>query len=177
MFVDAGVFLPSYPLARSGWKMKRAWITGYVSLIAVPAFACICVPPPSPAKWYAIHHGQPTFAGLAMSVDTVPDVLRQGGGKPILDAEGNAMPVTVEKVVFRAEEPFEGIKTEYVEVYGSGTTCDYHLSAGTRYLVYGWLGEDGKIRTAKCTRTGPLSEVDKDLRFLRSRKSRRRFPR
>jgi len=112
-----------------------------------------------------------------MSVETVPDVLRQGGGKPILDAEGNAMPVSVEKVVFRAEEPFEGIKTEYVDVYGSGTTCDYHFSVGTRYLVYGWLGEDGKIRTAECTRTGPLSEVDKDIGFLHSRKSRRRFSR
>ena len=157
--------------------MKRAWIVGYLSLIAVPAFACICVSPPSLAEWYAIHDGQPTFVGLAMSVETVPDVLRQGGGKPLLDAEGNAMPVTVEKVVFRAEEPFEGTKTEYVEVYGSGTTCDYHFSVGTRYLVYGWLGEDGEIRTAKCTRTALLSEVDKDLRFLRSRKGRRRLPR
>ena len=144
-------------------------------LIAVPASACICITQPSVAKWYAIHHGQPTFVGLAMSVETVPDVVRQGGGKPLLDAEGNAMPVTVEKAVFRAEEAFEGIRTEYVEVYGSGTTCDYHFSVGTRYLVYGWLGEDGKIRTA--ARTAPLSEVDKDLRFLRSRKSRKRFPR
>lgn len=116
----------------------------WLCLIAVPAFACICVSPPGPAKWYAIHHGQPTFVGLVVSVETVPDVLRQGGGKPLLDAEGNPTTVTVQKVVFRTEEVFEGIKTENVEVYGSGTTCDY-----TSALVVSIWCTAGLVRTAR----------------------------
>jgi len=152
--------------------MKTARIRYLMLFVAVPAFAYVCHPPSSPSAWYAIHQGQPTFVGIAISMETVSDVVRQGGGKPLLDASGRAQPVTVQKVTFRAEESFEGIKTQHVDVYGSGTSCDYHFSVGTRYLVYGWLGEDGKIRTA--ARTAPLSEANKDLKFLRSLKTRAR---
>ena len=74
----------------------------------------------------------------------------------------------MQKVTFCVEEPFEGINTRAVEVYGSGTTCDYHFTIGSRYLVYGWIGEGGKVRAGKCTRTRLLNEADADLKFLRS---------
>ena len=79
----------------------------------------------------------------------------------------------VEKVTFRIEKSFEGVKSQIVEVYGSGTTCDYPFTVGTRYLVYGWLGADGTIRTALCTRTAPLNQAAVDLKFLWSLKARR----
>ena len=145
-------------------------------LISLPAFACICTVSTSPPEWYEIHHGQPTFVGVAVSVESVSDVLRQGGGTPLLDESGKPTPVTVQKVTFRVEESFEGIKAQMAEVYGSGTTCDYHFTFGSRYLVYGWLGQDGKIRTAKCTRTAPLNEAQQDLKFLRSLKKQRALP-
>lgn len=79
-------------------------------LISLPAFSCICTVSASPSEWYEIHHGQPTFAGVAVSVESVSDVLRQGGGTPLLDGSGQPTPVTVQKVTFRVEESFEGIK-------------------------------------------------------------------
>ena len=92
----------------------------------------------------------------------------------VLDSSGNPDPASlVQKVTFRVEEYFEGISAEMVDVYGSGTTLDYHFAAGNRYLVYGWLGKDRKIRTGKCTRTAPSSDAKEDLKFLRSLKNRR----
>jgi hypothetical protein len=142
-------------------------------LLSVPAFACICVVPRTPSEWYAVHHGQPTFRGVATSVASVPDVVRMGGGEPILDSSGEPTPARIQRVTFRVEESFEGVKTHDIEVYGFGTTCDYHFIAGQKYLVYGWVGEDGKIRTSMCTRTALFSEAPEDIKFLRSMKNRR----
>jgi hypothetical protein len=154
--------------------MRRAIIfLILVFVIADLAFPCVCTVPRTPSEWYKIHHGQPTFVGVAVSVDDVSDVVRQGGGKPLLDASGKPMAVTVRRATFHIEEAFEGIKTQTIEVYGSGTTCDYHFAVGTRYLVYGWLGVDGKIRSGLCTRTAPATEAAEDLKFLHALKRRR----
>jgi hypothetical protein len=122
--------------------------------ISISAFAS-CVEPSTPCEWYAVHHGQPTFVGMAVSEETVSDVL-------------GLVPVTVQKVTFRVEEPFESTTSKTVDVYGSGTTNDFHFKVGVRYLVYGFRDNDGKIRTGKCTRTAPVSEATEDLSFLRS---------
>lgn len=34
--------------------------------------------------------------------------------------------------------------------------------------MYGWQGEDGSIRTGRCTRTAPVTEAGDDTSFLRS---------
>ena len=143
-----------------------------VLLPSFPAAACICIVPRTPSEWYAVHRGQPTFVGLAISVESRLDVVRMEGGKPLLDSSGKTRATTIQKVTFSVEESFEGVKTHEVEVYGFGTTCDYHFVAGQKYLVYGWLGLDGKIRTSICTRTAPLSGATDDRNFLRSLKSR-----
>lgn len=151
--------------------MQGSGLFAYLILIlSVPAVACICHEPPTPSAWYKIHHGQPTFVGVAISVENVVDVVRMGGGKPLLDASGRAIPASVQKVTFQVEESFDGIKSHAVEVYSSGTTCDYIFAVGSRYLVYGWIGEDRKMRTANCTRTRLSSEAKQDLKFLRSLK-------
>jgi len=74
----------------------------------------------------------------------------------------------VPKVTFRVEEAFEDTPDTTVDVYGFGTVNDFYFQVGTRYLVYGFRGKDGKIRTAKCTRTAPVSEAGEDISFLRS---------
>ena len=119
----------------------------------------LCFEPPTPCEWYAIHHGQPAFIGTAISEETVPDVPKVGE---------HASPVTVQKVTFSVEEPFEETPNKLVTVYGSGTTNDFHFKVGVEYLVYGFREKDGKIRTGKCTRTAPVSEAAEDIRFLRS---------
>jgi hypothetical protein len=126
--------------------------------ISINAFA-LCFEPSTPCEWYAAHHGHPTFVGTAVSEETVSDVLGLGD---------QVIPVTVQKVTFRVEEPFESTPGETVDVYGSGTTNDLRFKVGIRYLVYGFRGKDGKIRTGKCTRTAPVSEAPEDLSFLRS---------
>jgi len=125
--------------------------------ISISAFA-LCVEPSTPCEWYAVHHGQPTFVGMAVSEETVSEVLGLGE---------HVTPVTVQKVTFRVEEPFESTPSKTVDVYGSGTTNDLRFKVGVRYLVYGFRGKDGKIRTGKCTRTAPLAEAAEDLSFLR----------
>jgi len=100
----------------------------------------LCFEPSTPCDWYASHHGQPTFVGMAVSESTVSDVLRLGD---------RAIPVTVQKVTFKVEEPFESPPGETVDVYGSGTTNDLRFQVGVRYLIYGFRGKDGKIRTGQ----------------------------
>jgi hypothetical protein len=126
--------------------------------IPLNAFA-LCFEPPKPCSWYAVHHGQPTFIGTAVSEETVPDAVEFGG---------HEVHVTEQKVTFNVEEPFDGVSKKTATVYGEGTTNDFHFKLGERYLVYGWRERDGKIRTAKCTRTAPVSEAAEDIRFLRS---------
>jgi hypothetical protein len=138
-------------------KFTLALASLFIS-ISISAFAT-CVEPSTPCEWYAVHHGQPTFVGTALSEEEVPDVLQLGE---------HTIPVTVQKVTFRVEEPFEDTPGTTVDVYGSGTTNDFHFRVGTRYLVYGFRGKNGKIRTGKCTRTAPVSEAAEDLSFLRS---------
>jgi hypothetical protein len=118
----------------------------------------LCFVPSSPCAWYAVHHGQPTFIGTAVSVERVSNVLH---------SVRQATPVTVQKVIFKVEEPFEDSPSSSITVYGTGTTDDFQFEAGVRYLVYGWRGEDERVRTGKCTRTAPVSDAANDIRFLR----------
>lgn len=138
---------------RSALTLASVFLSISISAVA------LCFEPSTPCEWYAVHHGQPTFVGMAVSEETVSDVLVLGE---------HVTPVTVQKVTFRIEEPFESTPSKTVDVYGSGTTNDLRFKVGVRYLVYGFRGKDGKIRTGKCTRTAPVSESVEDLTFLRS---------
>jgi hypothetical protein len=140
------------------WLKSASTLFSLVLSSSISAFA-LCSEPSTPCEWYAVHHGHPTFVGKAVSEETVSDVL--GLGERII-------PVTVQKVTFRVEESFEDTPGKTVDVYGSGTTNDLRFKVGIRYLVYGFRGKDGKIRTGKCTRTAPVSEATQDLGFLRS---------
>ena len=140
-------------------RMKSEPILASI-VLSIPLNAlALCFEPPRPCSWYASHHGQPTFVGTAVSEDSVPDVLELGS---------HNIQVTVQRVTFNVDETFDGASSSTVTVYGNGTTNDFHFKVGERYLVYGWRQKDGKIRTAKCTRTAPVSEAAEDLAFLRS---------
>ncbi len=123
-----------------------------------------CLLPLTPCEWYAFHHGQPTFIGTALSDETVSDAIQRGE---------KTLHITVQKVTFRVEEPFEDMPNTTVDVYGFGTINDFGFQVGTRYLVYAFRGKDGKIRTQKCTRTAPVNEAADDISFLRSLSTRR----
>ena len=124
----------------------------------------LCFLPGTPCQWYAQHHSQPTFIGTAVAAESVPDVLHLD----VLHRGERALPVTVQKVTFKVEEPFEDTPSTTMTVYGVGTTNDFHFKVGVQYLVYGWREKDGKVRTEKCTRTAPVVEAADDLRFLRT---------
>jgi hypothetical protein len=122
--------------------------------IPLNTFAMCAVPPP--CIRYAFHHGEPTFIGIVLSEQTVPDVIEFGP------------PRTVQGVTFRVEEPFDGTPGTTEVVYGEGIVYDLHFKVGDRYLVTGSRGKDGKIRTSRCTGTAPVSEAAEDIRFWRS---------
>lgn len=142
----------------------RLLIISAICLSFPSSASALCFESPRPCTWYAFHHGQPTFIGRAVSEETVPDVLRLGN---------HELQVTVQKVTFNVEERFEGTLATTETVYGEGTTNDFHFKVGEKYLVYGWREKDGKIRTAKCTRTTVVSQAEEDLNFLRSLPTRR----
>lgn len=131
-----------------------------VIYLSVPlGLFALCFESPKPCTWYAAHHGQPTFIGTAVSQEMVPDVLEIGS---------HELRVTVQKVRFNVEETFDGAPAKTETVYGEGTTNDFHFSVGEKYLVYGWREKNGKIRTARCTRTSVLSHAKEDIEFPRS---------
>lgn len=132
--------------------------------VSTSVFACNCAVAATPCEFDAGHHGQTAFLGVAVSAATVSDVVEFGG---------RARHATVQKVTFRVEEAFENTPGKLVDVYGWGTTCDLRFTLGTRYLVYGFRGNDGKIRTDRCTRTAKASDAAEDLRFLRGLPSSR----
>lgn len=109
--------------------------------------------------WYAFHHGQPTFIGTVLLEETVEDMREFGE---------HVSPVTVQKVTFEVEEAFEGTSGKTEVVYGLGSIMDLHFKVGDQYLVYGFRGKDGKIRTDRCARTAPVGDAAEDIRFLRS---------
>lgn len=79
-------------------RMKSETVLASICLsIPLQVFA-MCLKPSRPCTWYAVHHGQPTFIGTAISEETVPDVLEFGG---------HDLHVTVQKVTFNVEEPFD----------------------------------------------------------------------
>jgi hypothetical protein len=140
-------------------RIKTTALLASICLSIPPHALALCLEPPRPCSWYAVRHGQPTFIGTVTSEKTVPDVL---------DLGGHEIRVTVEKATFNVEESFDGESSKTETVFGEGTTNDFHFNVGERYLVYGFRGKDGRIRTAKCTRTAPASKAAEDMRFLRS---------
>lgn len=80
---------------------------------------CVCVhlcPAADSCSFYSSHPGQPRLSAWSFPPEDVQDLLKVGGGKPVVENAGNTMQVTLQKVVFRVEEPFEGIEDRYVEV-------------------------------------------------------------
>jgi hypothetical protein len=74
---------------------------------------------------------------------------------------------------FRIEETLLGTEKAEVDVFGEGTTCDYHFKEGGRYLVYAYRSQDGTtLHTNICSGTAPVSESLEHLRYLRGVKQR-----
>src|SRR6185437_13647783 len=86
-----------YSAARVSQMNSARTLAALFFSISIGAFG-ISFEPRTPCEWYAVHHGLPTFVGMAVSDETVSDVLRIGE---------HVIPVTVQKVTFRVEEPFE----------------------------------------------------------------------
>lgn len=69
---------------------------------------------------------------------------------------------------FKVEEAFRGVAGAELEVYGGGSTCDYHFKQGERYLVYASQEEGGTtLYTNLCSGTAPLSKSQAGLDYLR----------
>ena len=74
---------------------------------------------------------------------------------------------------FKVEENLLGTKMAEVDVFGDGTTCDYHFKEGERYLVYAYRSQDGTtLHTNICAGTAPLSESLAHVRYQRALKNR-----
>jgi hypothetical protein len=76
---------------------------------------------------------------------------------------------------FKVREAWKGIKSETVSLFG-GTDCcfcQYEFKVGESYLLYAsvWSTDKDKLGTNICTRTQPVSEAAKDLKYLGKSKS------
>jgi hypothetical protein len=76
-----------YSTARVTWMKSALTLASLFLSISISAFA-LCFEPSTPCEWYSAHHGQPTFVGMAVSEETVSDVL--GPGEHVI-------PVTVQR--------------------------------------------------------------------------------
>jgi hypothetical protein len=69
----------------------------------------------------------------------------------------------------KLDHAYKGIGGTEVQVLtGLGDSdCGYGFRVGEKYLVYAFRNEGNKLETSICTRTGPLSEADEDLDYIR----------
>ena len=74
-------------------------------------------------------------------------------------------------IPFRVTRSYKGASGEVLEVYDAhaGTDCGFGAPIpGTRFFVYGFRGEDGKIYIQACSRTTSLDAAGTDIRFARN---------
>jgi hypothetical protein len=118
------------------------------------AFACQCAGEGKPCEEY--WKASIVFAGLVTGSATV--TLKEGDY------------TTYKRVVdIKVDHAYKGIGGSEVQVLtGMGDSdCGYGFRVGEKYLVYAFRTEDNKLETSICTRTGPLSEADEDLDYIR----------
>jgi hypothetical protein len=74
-------------------------------------------------------------------------------------------------VSFLVKESFRGVNSPELEVTTGmgGGDCGFSFEIGKEYLVYAYLGEEKRLSTGICTRTGLLTKVNEDLGYIRGR--------
>ena len=74
-------------------------------------------------------------------------------------------------IPFRVIRSYKRASDEFLEVYDAhaGTDCGFgEPKPGTKFFVYGFRGEDGKIYIQACSRTASLDAAGADIRFGRN---------
>jgi hypothetical protein len=96
------------------------------------------------------------FLGTVTSVREVTE--RSGDG---------AHAVVSREVAFSVDAAWKGLAAREVLVYtGTGAgDCGFPFEVGKRYLVYGY-GDDDRLGTGVCTRTGGAAEAGKEIEAL-----------
>jgi hypothetical protein len=71
-----------------------------------------------------------------------------------------------DSIKFRMERVWKGEKTGEIEIY-SGAGCDAPFKVGRRYLVFGYLDKDNRLKTDGCMVVlGAFDEHPEELRKL-----------
>ena len=121
-----------------------------IGVLARPASACSCVPPPPPEQ--ALEEAEAVFVGMVTRLDQ-----REPHGR---------LPQV--QVTLRVQRSFKGDLGSTVEIHTatSSAACGFSFREGQRYLVYAHPREDGPrglLATSLCTRTAHLDHAREDL--------------
>jgi hypothetical protein len=128
-----------------------AAVIASLTLSSIPADACSCRPPPSPAA--ARDAADAVFEGRAGT----GTVAKSAG--PGLSPTGMSVPFTVIR-------GFKGVNAgEQVTIATSGSPamCGFPFAAGETYLVYAWREKSGGFGTGLCSRTRKSADATDDF--------------
>src|SRR5688572_28391517 len=116
-----------------GFPLSLVAFLGTVRVLS----ACDCVSPPVAQ---AYRNADAVFVGVVTSIES--------------QAQGS---FRREKTRFRIAMAWRGVVDRAVDVWNSGTSCDYGFKVGEIYLVFArWDSFSNRLRTAVCTRTAPI---------------------
>lgn len=128
-----------------------AAVIASVTLSSIPADACSCRPPVSPAA--ARDAADAVFEGRAGT----PVVAKTAG--PGLSPTGMSVPFTV----LRAVKGVKAGEKLTIATSGSTATCGYPFAAGETYLVYAYRDKNGSLGTGLCSRTRKSADAADDF--------------
>jgi len=124
-----------------------------------PALACVCSNPNLSDREGAAAQFQ--VAAAVFEGEVLP------GGQEITAWNGKP---SLSMIRFRVIRSYKGPRGEILEVYDAyaRTDCGFgQPRPGTKFFVYGFQGEDGKLFISACSRTTSLDDAGPDIRFAR----------
>lgn len=133
----------------------------FLLLLPARAVACSCGNDDSPCQ--AAYDADAVFLGRVLQTRTEPREVQW-----VADDPSSKMTVSVSVARLRIDESFLGAQGVEMDVYGSGTNCDFHFKVGQSYLVYAYFNSARQLwQTNICTRTRPEAEAKEDLLYFR----------
>ena len=133
------------------------------SLLASKADGCVCG-----GTWEGTHpcllyrQADAVFSGMVVNIGEMTPLNATHNGQPIY---------TMRDVIvqFSIEEGFRGVNGQAVDLYLTGTSCDFSFQIGDRYFVYAYRDPSTKkLHAGSCGGTKAFEYAARDLEYARA---------